>query len=403
MSDWLERRVLVSVGTGGVGKTTVSAAIALEAARSGRRVLVLTIDPARRLADALGLEELGHDAQEIPDAVLRAAGIESGGSLSAMMLDTKRTFDELVRRYAPDEEAVARIFENPIYQNLTDALAGSREYSAMERLHQLHSEGEYDLIVLDTPPAAHALDFLDAPRRLTGFLDGQLIKLMFAPALALGKTGLRLFQFGSSAVLRVVERVTGMEFLRIVSEFLLAFESMLVGFTTRAREIEALIRSEECGFVLVVGPDAIQARRAREFWERLETEQIRLVGLVANRVRQWPGGEPAPDLEPVVRGEGIEPLAKALAECDPGLDAAAVAAEVAQTALRFAAGARRDEQVLSGLIASLPLDARDARVIPLFAEDVHALGALRRMGRHVFGAERDVSTGSMGATGDGRG
>jgi anion-transporting ArsA/GET3 family ATPase len=384
MSDWLSHRVLVTVGTGGVGKTTISAAIGLEAARRGLNALVLTIDPAQRLADALGLPALGHDAQRIPDPILRDAGVGTGGSLSAMMLDTKRTFDELVARYAPDAEAIERIYQNPIYQNLTDALAGSREYSAMERLHQLHAQGVYDLIVLDTPPAAHALDFLDAPRRLTGFLDGQLIKLMFAPALALGRTGLRLFQFGTNAVLRVMERITGMEFLRAVSEFLLAFESMLGGFTTRAREIEALLRSPQCGFVLVVGPDPLQARRAREFWERLEAEQIRLVGLIANRVRVWPGGAPPPEIDESACAAGIPRLAKALGECDPELDASAAAAEVARAAQHFAAAARRDEQVLSGLIAELPLDTGDARVIPLFAEDVHALAALRQMGGHLF-------------------
>jgi anion-transporting ArsA/GET3 family ATPase len=383
-SDWLERRVLVTVGTGGVGKTTVSAAIALEAARRGKRALVLTIDPAQRLAGALGLPHLGHDAQEIPADRLRTAGTAPGGSLSAMMLDTKRTFDELVARYAPDEAAIERIHRNPIYQNLTDALAGSREYSAMERLHQLAAAGDYDLIVLDTPPAAHALDFLEAPRRLTGFLDSQILKLLFAPARALGRTGFRLFQLGSSAVLPLVERITGMEFLHVVSEFLLAFESMLEGFTTRAREIEALLRSPECGFVLVAGPDLVQARRAQEFWGRLETERIHLAGLVANRVRVWPGGGPPPPLDEATRAAGTASLAKALSEYDPDLDSAGVARAVAEVARRFAAAARRDESVVDGLVASLPLDTSDARVIPLFAEDVHALEALSRMGKHVF-------------------
>ncbi len=386
--DWLGRRVLVTVGTGGVGKTTVSAALALEAARRGKRALVLTIDPARRLADALGLRELGHDAQEIPHELLRAAGAAEGGSLAAMMLDTKRTFDELVARYAPDEAAIERIHANRIYQNLTDALAGSREYSAMERLHQLASQGDYDLIVLDTPPAAHALDFLEAPRRLTSLLDSQILKLLFAPALALGRTGFRLFQMGSSLVLPLLERITGMEFLRVLSEFLLAFESMLEGFTTRAREIEALLRSPECGFVLVAGPDPVQARRAQEFWRRLETEQIHLVGLVANRVHLWPGGGPPPPLDDATRAAGTASLAKALAESEtdvpPDFDWAAAAGEVAEAAQRFAASARRDAGVLGEFIASLPLDRRDARVIPLFAEDVHALEALRRMGKHVF-------------------
>jgi len=383
-ASWLDRRILVTVGTGGVGKTTISAAIALEAARRGKRALVLTIDPARRLADALGLDQLGHDASPIPEVRLREAGVPPGGTLSAMMLDTKRTFDELVQRHAPDAEAVARIFANPIYQNLSDALAGSREYSAMERLHQLHTADEYDLIVLDTPPAAHALDFLDAPRRLTGFLDSQLLKLMFAPALALGRTGFRLFQFGSNAVLPLVERVTGMEFLQVVSEFLLAFETMLGGFTTRAREIEALLRSPECGFVLVAGPDPLQASRAREFWGRLREEHVHLAGLVANRVRTWPGGTPPDALDEGERALGTANLAKALAERDPGLDAGPCAREIARTAFAHAAMARRDAETRQDLVASLPLDGSDARVIPLFAEDVHAIGALRRMGEHLF-------------------
>jgi anion-transporting ArsA/GET3 family ATPase len=236
---WLEHRILVTVGTGGVGKTTVGAAIGLEAARRGKRALVVTIDPARRLADALGVGELGHEPRTLPRKVLRKAGIEGRGELVAMMLDTKRTFDELVSRYSPDEEALERILANPIYQNLTDALAGSREYSAMEKLHQLHSAGDYDLIVLDTPPSTHALEFLDAPRRLTGFLQSDFLKLLFRPALAMGRTGFRLFRFGSATVLRAMERLTGIGFLRTISDFLLAFESMLEGFTTRAAEIEA--------------------------------------------------------------------------------------------------------------------------------------------------------------------
>ena len=176
-AQWLERRVLVCVGTGGVGKTTVSAAIALEGARRGLRALVLTIDPARRLSDALGIGPLGPKPRRVPRKALLSAGIDSDGSLDAMMLDPKRTFDELVERYAPDARTKEEIYANPIYQNLTDALGGSREYSAMEQLHQLHQAGSYDLIVVDTPPARHALEFLDAPRRLIGFLDSKVLVL----------------------------------------------------------------------------------------------------------------------------------------------------------------------------------------------------------------------------------
>jgi len=165
---WLEREILVTVGTGGVGKTTLAAAFGLEAARAGRRALVITIDPARRLADALGLDQLDHEERELPAELRARAGFAPGGRLFAMMLDTRRAFDELAARLVPDPQMLARIQRNVIYRNLTDALSGSREYSALEKLHELHASRRYDLIVVDTPPAGHALEFLDAPRRLAG-------------------------------------------------------------------------------------------------------------------------------------------------------------------------------------------------------------------------------------------
>jgi anion-transporting ArsA/GET3 family ATPase len=382
--DWLEHRVIVTVGTGGVGKTTVSAAIALEAARRGKRALVLTIDPAQRLADALGAGPLNHEEREIPRDVLRSAGGEPGGSLHAMMLDTKRTFDELVLRYAPSPEAIERIFENQIYRNLNDALAGSREYSAMEKLHQLHATGRYDLIVLDTPPAAHALDFLDAPRRLTGFLDSQILKLLFLPAVSMGRTGLRLFRFGSSVTLGLIERVTGLEFLHIISDFLLAFESMLDGFTRRAREIESLLRSRECAFVLVVGPDPTQAQRAHEFWLRLREEQISLVGLVSNRARSWPEPGPVPEFEEAQIEAARGRLSEALARSEPAVEAGAAARLLVEAARRHATLARRDARVREWLTARLSIPPRAMRVVPLFDEDIHVLASLRQMADHLF-------------------
>ena len=388
-TPWLEHQILVVVGTGGVGKTTVSAAMGLEAARRGKRVLVLTIDPARRLGDALGIE-LGHEPHSIPGAVLRAAGIEASGELVAMMLDTKRTFDDLVRRYSPDEEALERILTNPIYQNLTDALAGSREYSAMESLHQLHSAGEYDLIVLDTPPSSHALEFLDAPRRLTGFLQSDLLKLLFRPAIALGRTGFRLFRFGSATVLRALEMVTGLGFLRAISDFLLAFESMLEGFSERARATEALLRDPICGFVLVVGPDPGQARRAEDFWNRLQQERVHLLGLVMNRVRTWPGRGPAPQLGTAEAKQLTEQLAKELAKQDPSFDPEQAARELVATLTQQALLARRDAEVGARLEGAIGLSPEAVRKIPLFSEDVHALEGLQRMASHLFEDPRDV-------------
>ena len=383
--DWLDTRILVCVGTGGVGKTTVSAAIGLEAARRGRRALVLTIDPAKRLADALGAGPLDHREREVPCGVLRRAGVEGDGSLWAMMLDTKRTFDEIVARYAPDEESRQRIYANPIYQNLTDALAGTREYSAMEKLHEIHARGTYDLIVLDTPPARHALDFLDASRRLTGLLNTQLLRLLFRPAAAMGRTGFRLFRLGSATVLRTIERVSGFEFLTALSEFLLVFESMLDGFSSRARQVEALLRSDECGFVLVAGPDPEQARRAEALGARLEEERVRLVGVVLNRVRTWPGGGPIPEADPATREKATAWLAGALAEQRSEWDPEAAARALVDGAARQASLARRDAEILGRLGAELPVDSGSVRVVPLFAEDVHALDGLARISTHLFG------------------
>ncbi len=386
---WLDCRVLVSVGTGGVGKTTIAAVLGLEAARAGKRVLVMTIDPARRLADALGTGPLDHEAREVPRERLRALGAPEGGSLAALMLDTKRTFDELVLRLTPDPAARERIFANPIYRNLTDALAGSREYSATEKLLQVYSEGRYDLIVLDTPPAAHALDFLDAPRRLSGFLDGQVLKLLLHPAAVVGRASLRLFRSGSQFVLRALERVTGLEFLTAISEFLLAFEQLLAGFGERAREVARLLRDPSCGFVLVAGPDLQQARRARAFSERLQAEGIHLIGLVLNRVHPWPGsGTPPPD-DPAQAARAERWLADALAGADRQLDAAASARALVGAARTQAALARRDAAVRRELESALPLEADALRAVPLFAEEVHALDGLARIASEIFALRGD--------------
>ena len=383
-SDWLERRVLVCVGTGGVGKTTVAAALGLEAARRGKRALVLTIDPARRLADALGTGPLDHEEREVPRAALRREGVRGDGRLFATMLDTKRTFDEVVRQYAPDPETLERIFANPIYQNLTDALAGSREYSAMEQVHRIRARGEYDLIVLDTPPAGHALEFLDAPRRLTRMLDTQILRLMFRPAVAMGRTGLRLFRLGASPVLRTLERISGFEFLTAVSEFLLIFESMLDGFSQRARETELLLRGPESGFVLVAGTGREQVRRSRSFFERLERERVSVEGLVVNRVRSWPGSGAIPEPSAAERAAAAREIARAFAARGVD-DAETTARQVVDTAVRQAALARRDRASVAELRRALPLDCPSVRVVPLFAEDVHALDGLSRIAAHLFG------------------
>jgi anion-transporting ArsA/GET3 family ATPase len=379
--------VAVCVGCGGVGKTTIAAALAVEAARRGRRALVLTIDPARRLADALGIRALGNQPQPVHEAALAQLEIPEGGGLWAMMLDMKRTFDDLVGRFADGPEARDRILGNAIYQHASDALAGSVEYSAMEKVFELHEKGEFDLIVVDTPPAQHALEFLEAPQRLIEFLDSSLVQVLIHPAFAAGRLGFRLFHRSARRVLHLLERVSGMSFLEDVSEFLLAFEGMSRGFRERARRVRALLTGPEATFVLVAGPGAESQRQAIQFLDRLETYQVPLAGVLVNRVHLWPDGGAPP--EPVAgEGDGEAALTAALAAgaaADFPASAAARAAVAAATG--YAALVRRD----AGRAAALRerTRARDWHwgQIPEFADDIHDVAGLARVANSIF---RDV-------------
>ncbi|HEY5677175.1 MAG TPA: ArsA-related P-loop ATPase, partial [Myxococcales bacterium] len=245
------KRVAVCVGSGGVGKTTVAAALALGRALQGGKVLVCTIDPARRLANALGLEALGNVESHVPAHKFREAGLAPKGQLFAMMLDVKRTWDDLVARHAPDRARQERIYQNRIYQQLSGALAGSQEYMAMEKLYELATERDYDLIVLDTPPTAHALDFLEAPERILDFLGNESARLLLAPAVSAGKLGLRLLQLGSSYVAKTLGKFTGAEVLRDLAEFMATFQGMYEGFKDRAAAVRALLAEAQVGFVIV--------------------------------------------------------------------------------------------------------------------------------------------------------
>jgi anion-transporting ArsA/GET3 family ATPase len=377
----LERaRVAVCVGCGGVGKTTLAAALALEAARRGRRALVLTIDPARRLADALGTGPLGHEARELPREALAKVGVPEHGSLSAMMLDMKRTFDGLVERFAESPAARDRVLQNPIYQHVSDALAGSVEYSAMERVFEIHERGEFDLVVVDTPPAQHALDFLDAPQRLIEFLDSRLVHVLIHPAFMAGRMGFRLFQRGTRRVLQVMERVTGLAFLQDISEFLLAFENMAEAFARRAREVHALLLGPEAAFVLVSGAGLESVRQASEFLDRLETYRVALTGVLANRVHAWPGGGEPPEGLADPPPADLERLASALAEAGPGDFPAEAAARAALgCASGYAALVRREALAMRPLRRRTRRQGRFWAEIPELSEDVHDLEGLARL------------------------
>lgn len=277
-------RIVLCCGSGGVGKTTTSAAIAWLAASHGRRALVMTIDPARRLAQSLGLDALG----DTPTPVPGFAG-SAGGRLSAMMLDSKRTFDALISKYAASEAVRETIFNNAYYQHLSASLSGSREFMALEKVYEVVGQDEFDLIVVDTPPAQHALEFLDAPRRLFDLFEGSFVKLLLQPYRVAGRIGFEIFRRSSEAVLGVLERLSGYQVLADLSDFFLAFSGMFDGFKERSRTVMKMLGEPTTRFVLVAAPDPVSLAAADAFFERLTKERLPVGGLIVNRVHRFPG------------------------------------------------------------------------------------------------------------------
>jgi anion-transporting ArsA/GET3 family ATPase len=275
--------ICICTGAGGVGKTSTSAAIALGAAERGRKAVVLTIDPAKRLANSLGITALGHVVQEVPRALVRAGAPSDSGELHAMMLDQKAAFDEVVQRHAKDPEAVKRVLANPIYAQISGSLAGAQEYAAMAKLHDFDHSEQWDLIVVDTPPTAHALDFLDAPRKLSEEIDSPAIewfrKLQGGSGSGwsfVGKTG--------AFVLKRLAKFVGSQFIDDMGVFFTEFNDILGGFRQRAEETFALLRQPRVGFVLVASPEPMAVREALFFHERLVTASMPFVGFVVNKV-----------------------------------------------------------------------------------------------------------------------
>ncbi|MFF3461721.1 ArsA family ATPase [Streptomyces sp. NPDC001984] len=269
-------RIVVCCGSGGVGKTTTAAALGLRAAERGRKVVVLTIDPARRLAQSMGIDSLDN----VPR---RVKGTDGKGELHAMMLDMKRTFDEVVEAHA-DSERAAAILANPFYQSLSAGFAGTQEYMAMEKLGQLRARDEWDLIVVDTPPSRSALDFLDAPKRLGSFLDGRLIRLLTAPAKLGGRAGMAFLNVGMSIMTGTLGKLLGGQLLKDVQTFVAAMDTTFGGFRTRADATYKLLQAPGTAFLVVAAPERDALREAAYFVERLAAEDMPLVGLVLNRV-----------------------------------------------------------------------------------------------------------------------
>ena len=353
-----ERRILVVCGSGGVGKTTTAAALALRAGLLGRRVLVCTIDPSRRLATSLGLTQLSGRPRPLDIARFRPP---AAGAVWAMTLDTKSTFDALIARHAPDEAARRRILDNTFYQQVSSALAGSHEYMAMEKLLELSSDERFDLLVLDTPPTRHALDFLEAPDRMLSFLDTGILRFFLKPYFVAGRLTLRVATRTGVLALRLVDRYLGLQFLQDLSEFFLAFEGMYDGFKERAGRVHELLRQPSSGFVLVASPARPALDEALFFHRRLREKQMPFVGFVVNRLHPDPAeaGTPAPRGAP--RGElGDELTARLLS-------------------------IYKDQRALARLerrsLSRLEVDAREPLVlVPELEADVHDLRGLAEVG-----------------------
>ena len=275
-----DKQICICAGSGGVGKTTTSAAIAMGMAAQGKKVAVLTIDPAKRLANSLGLPELGNEERLVDPERFAEHGIEMKGELWAMMLDAKRTFDDLIERHAPDEETRDRILQNRIYQEISNAMAGSQEYMAMEKLYELHQEARYDLLVLDTPPTRHALDFIDAPERMTRFIEGRSLQFFLKP----GRLGMRVLGRSGGMLFSALKRITGIDLLQDLSDFFQSFGDMAQGFSERAQRVKELLGQRGTTFLLVTAPEREPIDEGVFFWRRLKEARLPFGGVVVNKV-----------------------------------------------------------------------------------------------------------------------
>ncbi len=409
-------RIIVCCGSGGVGKTTTAAALGLRAAERGRHVVVLTVDPARRLAQSMGLSSLDNTPRPVPGATNTGATNTgaAGGTLHAMMLDMKRTFDEIVEAHS-DPDRAAQILANPFYQSLSSSFAGTQEYMAMEKLGQLRRADEWDLIVVDTPPSRSALDFLDAPQRLGRFLDGRLIRLLSAPTKVGGRAYLKFMTAGFTMVTGVITKIIGVQMLRDVQTFIAAFDTMFGGFRERAEDTYRLLQAPGTAFLVIATPEPDALREASYFVDRLSSDQMPLAGLIVNRVHRSPAAglsaarslAAAEVLQPVPgngenplglgengQREGGEPGGNGLAGPQAGArglrGSSAAAATMSRhpltaTALRLhaermqlAERERRLEESFSAAHPAIPM----AEVLAQ-PEDVHDLDGLRSVGKEL--------------------
>jgi anion-transporting ArsA/GET3 family ATPase len=377
------KEIVVACGPGGVGKTTTAAAAGVMAAvRHGSKVLVLTIDPARRLADALGLDGIGNQEHRVPDQAFRAAGLKPRGELWVAMLDTKESWDDLIRRHAPDAQTRDEILANPLYQNISGRFVQSHDYIAMERLYEIHSESDYDLIVVDTPPSRNALDFLDAPQRMADFFSSRLLRWLIVPYRS------RLVNVATKPFYSIADRILGTEFLGDISEFFILFQSMYDGFVERSESVGRLLSDRRTTFIVVSTLEAVPLREAEFFAEQLTARHLHLGAIVLNKVlpAYLRGAEGTAVAEAMKERAGS--LAAALA---PGLRAvddslgdtdqiARVLTEVADSYLNFQVVALRELEERTTLSVVPDVVA----TVPSFETDLYDLAGLYRLGEELW-------------------
>ena len=379
------KEIMIFCGSGGVGKTSIAAATGLGAACKTRaKVLVLTIDPARRLADALGIPGIGNDAVRVAPEVLESAGLAPKGELWVAMLDTKQSWDALIKRHAPDPQTAERILKNPMYHNITSRFVQSHDYIAMERLHELHAAGDYDLIVLDTPPTRHAIDFLEAPERMAEFFGGRLLRLLTAPYRVGGKRTSRLLNVASRPFYQVADRVLGSQLLEDVAEFLLNFQTMYDGFVKRADSVAALLHDRRTSCTVVSTLEPAPLAEAEYFADALRERHFDYSAIVMNKA--------LPDMmrDPLAAAVAQEwhkaPEEPAAVLHDAGLLSDVDSGRLARV-LNAAGEAFLNYQVVASRESDLAANLRDAPdivvTVPLLASDVHDLTGLAHIARTV--------------------
>ncbi|HTT86210.1 MAG TPA: ArsA-related P-loop ATPase [Acidimicrobiales bacterium] len=373
------REIVVTCGPGGVGKTTTAAAAAASAAvREGGKVLVLTIDPARRLANALGLEGIGNTERRVPDDAFVSAGVRPRGALYAAMLDTKESWDDLIRHHAPDVRTRDEILANPLYRNISGRFVQSHDYIAMERLFEIHSEGTYDLIVVDTPPTRSAIDFLDAPDRMADFFSSRLLRWLIVPYRS------RLVNLASKPFYQVADRILGTQFLADIAEFFVLFQSMYVGFVERARAVQRLLADRRTSFVVVSTLEAVPVREAEFFARAIGERKLHLGAIVLNKVlpdylRDPEGAEVAERLR-TEADQLAAPLAPVLDEPDVA-QVSRVLAEVGENYAGYRLVAQSEAEKRADLAGA----AETLVSIPYFDTDVHDVAGLLRLGAGLWG------------------